>query len=107
ARAGRPLPPGDRTAVDTSILEVIRDAQPAIGRNRVAEILRGGRSQKLLANGYDGLPAYARHADLRAADMLQRVDALLESGAIVSSGGHYPVLSLAVDGETFDLQDVA
>jgi ATP-dependent DNA helicase RecQ len=107
ARAGRPLPPGERSAVDASILEVIRDARPSIGRNRVAEILRGGRSQKLLSNGYDGLPAYARHADLRAADMLQRVDALLESGAIVSSGGSYPVLSLAVDGETLDLQDVA
>jgi ATP-dependent DNA helicase RecQ len=107
ARSGRPLPPGDRTAVDASILEVIRDAQPAIGRNRIVEVLRGGRSQRLLANGYDGLPAYARHADLRTADMLERVDALLESGAIVSSGGHYPVLSLAGDGETLDLQDVA
>lgn len=107
ARSGGPLPPGDRTAVDASILEVIRDAQPEIGRSRVVEVLRGGRSQRLLAGGYDGLPAYARHADLRTADMLQRVDALLESGAIVSSGGHYPVLSLAGDDETLDLQDVA
>ncbi len=107
ARAGRPLPPGDRSAVDTSILEVVRDAQPAVGRSRVVEVLRGGRSQRLLEGGFDGLPAYARHADLRTADMLQRVDALLESGAIVSSGGHYPVLSLAGDDETLDLQDVA
>ncbi|WP_022927019.1 RecQ family ATP-dependent DNA helicase [Patulibacter americanus] len=84
-------------AVDASIVEVIRDAQPPLGRTRVAEVLRGGRSQRLIDHGWDGLPAYARHADLRAADVLERVDGLLEAGTIRSTAGAYPVLELAGD----------
>jgi ATP-dependent DNA helicase RecQ len=82
----------ERAAVDASIVEVIREARPAVGRTRVAEILRGGRSQRLVTNGWDGLPAYARHADLRTTDLLARVDELLEEGTIATTGGAYPTL---------------
>ncbi|MGX6449907.1 RQC domain-containing protein, partial [Patulibacter sp. S7RM1-6] len=95
---GREVDEAARAEVDASILEVVRDARPAIGRTRVAEVLRGGRSQRLVANGWDGLPAYGRHADVRAGDVLARVDALIEAGELVSSGGHLPVLDLAEDG---------
>lgn len=94
---GRPIEGALRQAVDASIVEVVGEADPAVGRTRVVEIVRGGRSQKLLANGYDGLPAYARHADLRAADVLARVDELLESGVLAATGGHYPVLEVVGD----------
>jgi ATP-dependent DNA helicase RecQ len=87
----------ERAAVDASILEVVRDARPAIGRTRVVEVLRGSRSAKLLAAGYDGLPAYARHSDLRTGDLLLRVDELLQEGAIAASGGAYPTLAPAGD----------
>ncbi|MEV4423218.1 RecQ family ATP-dependent DNA helicase [Patulibacter sp. NPDC049589] len=79
-------------AVDASIVEVVRDADPSIGRTRVAEILRGSRSQKIVQSGYDGLPSYARHSDLRTGDLLLRVDELLEAGTIATTGGAYPVL---------------
>jgi ATP-dependent DNA helicase RecQ len=90
----RALDPDHGAAVDASIVEVVRDAQPAIGRTRVAEILRGSRSQKVLQSGYDGLPGYARHADLRTGDLLLRVDELLESRVIAVTSGSYPVLQV-------------
>ncbi|WP_051471300.1 RecQ family ATP-dependent DNA helicase [Patulibacter minatonensis] len=88
----RSLEGAERAAVDASILEVVRDADPPIGRTRIAEVLRGSRSRKLLDGGYHGLPAYARHADLRTGDLLLRIDELLESGAIATSGGAYPTI---------------
>jgi ATP-dependent DNA helicase RecQ len=100
--AARRLTGGARTldedlaaAVDASIVEVVGEAQPPIGRTRVAEVLRGGRSRRLVDHGWHGLPAYARHADLRAVDVLERVDVLLEAGTIRSTAGSYPVLELA------------
>ncbi|MDO9409444.1 ATP-dependent DNA helicase RecQ [Patulibacter sp.] len=96
----RRLDPEEAVAVDASIVEVVRDARPSVGRTRVAEILRGSRSQKVLVSGYDGLPAYARHASLRTGDLLARVDDLLESGALRATGGSYPVLEVAGEQAT-------
>ncbi|MGE4428289.1 MAG: ATP-dependent DNA helicase RecQ [Solirubrobacteraceae bacterium] len=89
----RTLSEDEARIVDASILEVAGDADPAIGRTRIVEVLRGGRAQRLLAGGYDGLPAYARHAEVPARAILERVDALLDAGDLVSSDGPYPVLT--------------
>ncbi|WP_320670630.1 RecQ family ATP-dependent DNA helicase [Patulibacter defluvii] len=105
-RGGRRLSGDEARALDRSVIEVVRDARPPVGRTRTVEILRGGRSQKLVERGYDGLPGYGRHADLRDADVLARVDALLASGALGTSGGRYPTLVLVDDGQ-LDLEDVA
>ena len=84
-----------RDAVDRSILEVVREARPAVGRTRIAEILRGSRSRKVLSSGYDGLPAYSRHSDLRTGDLLLRIDELLQAGRLGATGGAYPTLEVA------------
>ncbi|MCK9248103.1 MAG: ATP-dependent DNA helicase [Solirubrobacteraceae bacterium] len=100
-RAGarrRGLTDDEADAVDRSILEVARDAAPPVGRTRIVEVLRGGRSRRLLDGGYDGLPAYARHAEVPARTVLERVDALVDAGALRSSGGPYPVLTPTDDG---------
>ncbi|EHN09106.1 ATP-dependent DNA helicase RecQ [Patulibacter medicamentivorans] len=102
----RALSGNEARTIDRSVVEVVRDANPPVGRTRTVEILRGGRSQKVIERGYDGLPGYGRHADLRDADVLARIDALLESGALGSSGGRYPTLVLVDDGQ-LDLEDVA
>jgi ATP-dependent DNA helicase RecQ len=85
---GGPLP-GD---LDAAIVDVVSGAQPAVGRTRTVEILRGGRSQLLRKNAYDGLPAYGTFGHLRAEEVLARVDELLEEGLLVSTGGAYPKL---------------
>jgi ATP-dependent DNA helicase RecQ len=81
--------PGD---LDAAIVDVVGAARPAVGRTRTVEILRGGRSQLVRRNAYDGLPAYGAFGHLRADEVLARVDELLEEGRLVSTGGAYPKL---------------
>jgi ATP-dependent DNA helicase RecQ len=84
-------PPGD---LDAAIVDVVTGAEPSVGRTRTVEILRGGRSQVVRKNAYDGLPAYGTFSHLRADEVLSRVDELVEEGRLVSTGGAYPKLRL-------------
>ncbi|MEA2363530.1 MAG: ATP-dependent helicase RecQ [Thermoleophilaceae bacterium] len=90
-------PPPDPAAIedlDDAIISVARSARPAVGRTTCAEIVHGGRSKKLLRNSYDGLPAYGTSSRMRRADILARVDELIGSGRLETTGGPYPVLRL-------------
>jgi ATP-dependent DNA helicase RecQ len=82
-------------SIEEAILEVVGAAEPACGRTRVVEILRGGRSKKLLEHSYDGLPAYGIYDHLTASEVLERVDRLIEAGRVRSTGGAYPKLVVA------------
>lgn len=94
--------------IDAAVVAVVAAADgPKVGRSRVTEILRGGRSQRLVGAGHDALPHYGDFAGLREGEVLERVDALLEAGALVSSGGHYPTLSVGRAPEQGDLLDDA
>jgi ATP-dependent DNA helicase RecQ len=89
------LPPPSLEAVgelDDAIISVASAARPAVGRTTCAEILHGSRSKKIQRNSYDGLPAYGSSSHMRRADILARVDQLLEQGAIATTSGPYPVL---------------
>jgi ATP-dependent DNA helicase RecQ len=81
--------PGD---LDAAIVEVVETAQPAVGRTRTVEILRGGRSQALVKSGHDGLPAYGTFDHMTAKQVLARVDELITGGRLRSTGGMYPKL---------------
>ncbi len=83
------------TDLDEAIVGVVASARPPLGRNKVVEVLRGGRSQVVLRNSWDGLPGYGAFDYLRAQDVLDRVDALLAEGRISSTGGAYPTLRAA------------
>jgi ATP-dependent DNA helicase RecQ len=93
--AQRPAAGEDVAALDEAIVEVVALARPALGRTRAVEVLRGGRSKVLLKHGWDGLPHYGTFGHLSGPSVLARVDALLDAGALKSSGGHYPVLEAA------------
>ena len=43
----------------------------------------------------DGLPAYGVSSHMRRADILARVDELIEQGRLETTGGAYPVLRIA------------
>ena len=92
-------PPGARRPADgdveAAILRVVREAAPSVGRTRAVEILRGGRSKVVLRNRYDELPGYGAFDDWRADDLLHEVDALIERGALRSTGGRFPKLVAA------------
>jgi ATP-dependent DNA helicase RecQ len=95
APAPRAVPGGPPAGdLDAAIVDVVTGAEPSVGRTRTVEILRGGRSQVVRKNAYDGLPAYGTFAHLRAEEVLARVDELVGEGRLVSTGGAYPKLRL-------------
>ena len=81
--------------LDDAILSIATGARPAVGRTTCAEILHGSRSKKIQRNSYDGLPAYGISSHMRRADILARVDQLIEQGRLETSDGPYPVLRVA------------
>ncbi len=83
------------TDLDSAILDVVRAAQPAVGRTRTVEILRGGRSKVIAEHAYDELSDYGTFAHLRSDDVLGRVDELLQTGRLRSTGGRFPKLRAA------------
>ncbi|MFL5866280.1 MAG: RecQ family ATP-dependent DNA helicase [Thermoleophilaceae bacterium] len=91
-----PVPPAPEPALleglDEAIVSVAQLARPAVGRTTCAEILHGARTQKIKRNSYDGLPAYGLSSGMRRADILARVDELIDTGRLETSGGPYPVL---------------
>jgi ATP-dependent DNA helicase RecQ len=81
--------PGD---LDAAIVSIVETASPSVGRTRAVEILRGGRSKAIARNAYDGLEAYGTFDHLTAQQVLHRVDELICSGRLRSTGGAYPKL---------------
>jgi ATP-dependent DNA helicase RecQ len=90
-----PPAPEEIAGLDDAIISVARAAQPSVGRTLCAEIVHGGRSQKIKRNSYDGLPAYAASSHMRRAKILERVDELISEGRLQTTGGAYPVLKVA------------
>ncbi len=91
-----PQPPkidlGAIEGLDDAIVSVARMAKPAVGRTTCAEILHGARTKKIERNSYNGLPAYGVSSNMRRADILARIDELIEEKRIGTTSGPYPVL---------------
>jgi ATP-dependent DNA helicase RecQ len=81
--------------LDDAILSVVDDAVPPVGRTRAVEILRGGRSKVIVQHSYDGLAPYGTFAHLRSDDVLARIDSLIATGTLRSTGGRFPKLEAA------------
>ena len=89
-----PPDPSEIGDLDDAIVSVAGAARPAVGRTTCAEIVHGSRSKKIQRNSYDGLPAYGTSPHMRRADILARVDELIEAGRLETTSGPYPVLRL-------------
>jgi ATP-dependent DNA helicase RecQ len=90
-----PPDPVEIHGLDEAIMAVAGGARPAVGRTTCAEILHGSRNKKIQRNSYDGLPAYGVSSHMRRADILARVDELIDAGRLETTGGPYPVLRIA------------
>jgi ATP-dependent DNA helicase RecQ len=90
-----PPDPVEIKGLDDAIIAVAGGARPAVGRTTCAEILHGSRSKKIQRNSYDGLPVYGISSHMRRADILARVDELIEEGRLSTTDGPYPVLRVA------------
>ena len=88
----RRRPPEEIAGLDDAIISVARGgASPSVGRTLCAEIVHGGRSQKIKRNSYDGLPAYAAVvAHAPGARSSTRVDELISEGRLQTTGGAVP-----------------
>jgi ATP-dependent DNA helicase RecQ len=95
AGAGAPLTLDIAPELEAAILDVVRTATPPVGRTRAVEILRGGRSKVVVEYSYDALREYGAFAHLHAADVMRRVDAMLQAGSLRSTGGRFPKLQAA------------
>jgi ATP-dependent DNA helicase RecQ len=84
--------PIDIENLDDAIVSVARLAKPAVGRTTCAEIIHGARTKKIQRNSYDGLAAYGTSAHMRRADILARIDTLIEDKRLGTTKGPYPVL---------------
>jgi ATP-dependent DNA helicase RecQ len=89
-----PPPPEVLESLDDAIFSVVRHARPNVGRTACVEILHGAQTKKIKENSYDGLGAYAMASHMRRADILARVDQLLEAGRLSSTGGKFPKLKV-------------
>jgi ATP-dependent DNA helicase RecQ len=87
-----PVAPAVLESLDDAIMLVAREARPSVGRTTCAEIIHGGRSKKIERNSYNSLPAYGASRNMRRADILARIDELIEERRLRTSGGRYPVL---------------
>ncbi len=83
--------------LDDAIISVARGARPSVGRTLCAEIVHGARTKKIGRGSYDGLPAYGTASHLRRAEILARIDALIEAQRLATTGGPYPVLRAPAD----------
>jgi ATP-dependent DNA helicase RecQ len=66
-----------------------------VGRTRLTQILRGGRSRDLLAAGHHKLDSHAQLAHRTEPHVLGVIDAMIADGTLEKSEGRYPVVSLA------------
>jgi ATP-dependent DNA helicase RecQ len=89
-----PPDPQELDGLDEAILHVARAASPRVGRTTCAEILHGARTKKIERNAYDGLAVYGSSSRMRRADILARIDALIEARRLATTAGPYPVLTL-------------
>ena len=81
--------------LEAAIVRVVEEASPSVGRTRVVEILRGGRSKVVAKYAYDELPGYGDFGDWRSDDVLAVVDGMLSDGKLHSTGGKFPKLEAA------------
>jgi ATP-dependent DNA helicase RecQ len=85
--------------LDDAIIAVARSARPRVGRTTCAEILHGARTKKIERNAYDGLASYGVSSGMRRADILARIDELIQVRRLTTTGGPYPVLAVPTSNE--------
>ena len=87
-RRPSPLDIDEREAV----LHAVEETRGSVGRTRLTQILRGGRSKDLLAAGHHRLESHARLAHRTEPHVLGVIDGMIAEGTLESTGGRYPLV---------------
>jgi len=91
------VPPPSRESVrslEEAIARAVVSARPGVGRTACVEILHGARNKKVERHSWDGLPVYGAFSHMARAQILECVDSMLANGALATTGGRYPLLSV-------------
>jgi len=91
------LSENDRVAL--AILDAVRRLEFPLGRDRLAQILRGARTREMHAWGLDTNIYYGRLAGFKQTQIREMIDQLCQQGFLKLVGGTKPVLRLTPRAE--------
>ena len=84
----------DVTEDAQKILSCVSRTGQRFGGALICDILRGAKTERILALGFDTLSTYGLLAKMSRADVLERLRFLTEEGYLVRAGEEYPTLRL-------------
>jgi ATP-dependent DNA helicase RecQ len=87
-------PIADAHATVQKILSAVARTGQRFGTGYLLEVLRGSRSERVLARGHDQLPTYGLLREVPAPRLANYIDQLVDQGLLERAGGEYPVLAL-------------
>lgn len=92
------LSQAERTAL--IILDALRRLKWEIGRQKLAQLLKGSRAKAMQQVGYDRQPYYGKLAVFTLAEIEGLIEQLITQGYLKVIGGEHPVLRLTPQSET-------
>ncbi|MDY3282197.1 DNA helicase RecQ [Dysosmobacter sp.] len=81
-----------------AILRCVEDTGERYGVSLIAAILGGSEDQRIRDRGLDRQETYGLLSNLTQQELRRRIRDLVDSGALMTSGGEYPVLRLTARG---------
>jgi ATP-dependent DNA helicase RecQ len=88
--------PTARAADDrAAVLGAVDDTRGTVGRTRLSQILRGGRSRALQDAGHHRLGSYGALVHLTEPEVLATIDAMIGEGTLEKTHGRYPLVRRA------------
>jgi len=101
AIATAPSPPAQHSPAHTAlvILDAVRRLKWEIGKEKLAQLLRGSSAKEMHLYSYDRSPYYGRLAVFSMHEVGGLIDQLLRGGYLKVGGGEMPVLKLTPKAE--------
>ncbi|MBM4048376.1 MAG: RecQ family ATP-dependent DNA helicase, partial [Planctomycetes bacterium] len=93
------LATAEETEIAHAILDCVRGLVIKVGRDKLADILRGSHAKWVTQYAYDRVAHYGRLSGCTSAQIAEMITALIEKRYLKVIGGEYPVLNLTPLGE--------
>lgn len=91
-------PVEEATVLAQKILSCVVRTGQRWGASHVADVLRGANTEKIRANGHDGLSTFGLLEGMPVAELRGYIDQLIDLGLLAMDGGRYPTLAVTPDG---------
>ena len=79
----------------------LKQINRTMGRATIVNILRGSKAQPILQQRFDELSTYGIMKEISSPYINVLIEALIEKGYLISTGGKYPVVSCSAEGIAF------